>query len=361
VALIIEKFRPPLFHKHNFDLQDLNQLFNKSLQYAAMGRYALYHILKSLNIKGKILIPAYICHTILWPLDVLNIEPVFYDVDPRDLNANIDSIKELLQYHQIQALLVASMYGNPADLPALEALCAQYDIDLIDDAAQSFGAFLDDRPIGSYGQAGFFALSPGKPTAGHMGAFFWTVNEDYAIPRTSNAWAHFLTYLDFYFNRLYIYRTKSYKFFKALEIGKRCLQRFVDFRDDEIAPFEKNIIGGIINDCLTGNFSFRQYYMEQFCQEFSNNDFFRIIKAVRGKPHNHKLVLILSSCELVQELEKHLSENKIFFLKGYSLLTNQLDYLPNCRNIDGRIIELPIENDDKKMRYLFKVLHKFRG
>lgn len=342
-------------------MQELNQFFNKSLQYAAMGRFALYHILKALNVNGKILVPAYICHTILWPLQVLNIEPIFYDIDPRDLNANIDSIKELLQRHRVQAVLVASMYGNPADLPALEVLCDQHGIYLIDDAAQSFGADVGERPVGSYGQAGFFSLSPGKPTAGHMGAFFWTSNEDYAIERTSHVWAHCLIYLDFYCNRLYIYRTKAYKILKLLEIGKRCLQRFIDLRNDEIAPFEKKIVGGIINDCLTGAFSFRQYYMEQLCQEFCNTQLFRIIKAVRGNPKNHKVVLLLPDGDSVQRLGKHLSENNVFFLKGYSLLTNQLDDLPNCRNIDGRIIELPMEDDVQKMGYLLKVLHNYRG
>jgi len=97
------------------------------------------------------------------------------------------------------------MYGNPANLIEIEKFCKKKRIKLIDNAAQSFGAKLDGRFVGPFGAAGFISFSPGKPAAGHMGSFFWSSNEKYNFIRTSNVLFHYISYLDFYFNRLNIY------------------------------------------------------------------------------------------------------------------------------------------------------------
>ena len=76
--------------------------------------------------------------------------------------------------HGVSAVLVVSMYGNPADYHRIERICKQNKWFMIDDAAQSMGAELDGKPVGTFGNAGFYSFSPGKPTAGPMGAFYWS-------------------------------------------------------------------------------------------------------------------------------------------------------------------------------------------
>ena len=65
---------------------------------------------------------------------------------------------KIFLHPEISCLLVASMYGNPADMVQLEGLCKEHGIKLIDDAAQSFGAKIQDRFIGTFGDAGFMAF-----------------------------------------------------------------------------------------------------------------------------------------------------------------------------------------------------------
>ena len=67
---------------------------------------------------------------------------------------------------------MAGLYGNPVDYPGIEKICKDFGVKLIDDAAQSFGAKLNGRLAGTWGDAGFFSFSPGKSTPGHLGSFF---------------------------------------------------------------------------------------------------------------------------------------------------------------------------------------------
>lgn len=357
----IEKFLPPAINKHKLEIEKLSSFFPYNLCYVSMGRYAFYHILKSLNVTGKVLIPAYLCGSLLEPLKMLRIEPVFYDLDLRDLNALVESIDLLTDKYQIQAVLVASMYGNPADLKTIEKLCLTKKILLIDDAAQSLGAILNEQYIGSFGNAGFFSCSPGKPVAGHMGAFFWTQNKNYHIARTEHTFFHYLSYLDFFFNRLYIYKTRPYLIFRLLGIMKKITNRFVDIKNDDLAKFEAEIIGGILHNCLRDSFYYRRHYTAKFITEFEHHSCFQIIKSIRGVPSNHKFVIVANNIVIAKKLIRYLFEKQIFCLNGYQLLTSQLSDLPNCREINGRVIELPIEDDEQKMSYLFEMLYQFKG
>src|SRR5947209_12403354 len=134
--MILETFVPPAFTLASLDLTELNRRTGKTWQYAASGRAALFHILRGFDVRERLLVPGYICDTVLEPLRRLGIAPVFYDVDARDLNGTLDSIRQ----HNVRTVLAASLYGNPADLAAMERFCREQDRVLIDDAAQSFGA-----------------------------------------------------------------------------------------------------------------------------------------------------------------------------------------------------------------------------
>ena len=359
--LVIDIFKPPAFEKARLDIEHLNTVMGKSLAYASSGRVALYHILKSLQVSDKVLVPAYICDSILLPINKLGIIPIFYDLEEMDLNASLESIDFLSGKFNVKHLLVASMYGNPANLAGIEKFCREKGIALIDDAAQSFGARLGDRPVGTFGDAGFFSFSPGKPTAGHMGAFFWTSNEAYNFTRTTHALAHRIIYLDFYFNRLNIYKYRGFRRVNLFPFTRRVLNKLVDLTNDDISPFETEVLGGILGAVLNNKFDFRRRYVGEFEERFKDYEFFRVIKAVRGTPNNHKFVLLAGSRDIAEALSAHLSAHKIFSLKGYRLLTSDVAYLPNAKKIEGRVVEISIEDDTAKMEYLFEIISKFRG
>ena len=352
----IKIFLPPPYTKSILDIQSITRLMGKRMIYASKGRFALLHILRSLNAHGKIMISPYVCASILEPIKMMGLEPVFYDIDIEDLKANIESIDNLYKKTHSEIVLVPSLYGNPANLVEIENYCVNKGIYMVDDAAQSFGAKLDNRMVGSYGNGGFFSLSPGKPAAGHMGAFFWSDNMEYSFQRTNHYLHHLLAYFNFYFNRLNIYRFDKYHIFKIFKYMQYLGEKLFDISNDDMCSFENEILGGIIKSVLDRTYDFRNEYHEVFINQFSDNEHFAVIKAKRGTPNNHKFVLRASSALKAQELMTALRKNNIYSLNGYRLLSNDLEMLENTKKTKGCIVEIPIEDNQEKMRYLFEVL-----
>jgi dTDP-4-amino-4,6-dideoxygalactose transaminase len=62
----------------------------------------------------------------------------------------------------VRALIAVHLYGQPADLDALQQLCHGHNIPLIEDGSQAHGARWRGRRVGSFGVAAGFSLYPTK-------------------------------------------------------------------------------------------------------------------------------------------------------------------------------------------------------
>jgi dTDP-4-amino-4,6-dideoxygalactose transaminase len=347
--MIIEKFKPIEYKLDNLNIQNINISTGKKWVYASNGKSALYHCLKSLNVTGKMLIPVYICSSVLAPLKELGIVTVFYDINDNDLNASINDLSKKIILEEPTCVLVASMYGNPAELTKIEELCIRNKVLLIDDAAQCFGAkTAEGRYVGTFGNAGFFSFSPGKPTSGHMGAFFWSDNNNYLIKRTKHCFFHYLVYLDFYFNRYRIYKFKIFKIFILLTVVKMYLSKYIDVTKDEICSFEKRILVGILKE--NENLAIRKKFIRKFINGVSGVNTFKIISKADDFSNNHKIVLLFDTVAHTQIYLLKLYSNGIYCTNGYTLLSEVK--MPKALSIAGRVIEIPLENDNNKIEYL---------
>jgi len=101
---------------------------------------------------------------------LLGAKPVFVDIDP--LTYNIDpSLLEKAITDKTKAIMPVSLYGQCADIDAINAIAKKYELAVIEDAAQSFGAtykkrkscglttisttsFFPSKPLGCYGDGG---------------------------------------------------------------------------------------------------------------------------------------------------------------------------------------------------------------
>lgn len=351
----IAKFKPIKFSKSKLDIQSLSELCDVNWNYASSGKSALYHCLKSLNIKGTILVPSYICSSILVPIKELKLSYICYDIMEDDLNADICDIEEKLKSNNVEAVLVASMYGNPADLEQIEKLCKRYKVKLIDDAAQSFGAKIGDRYVGSFGNAGFFSFSPGKPTSGHMGGFFWTENSEYMFKRKNNFYLHYLSYISFYLNRYKIYSTNRYKIFKLLEVLSFFMTKIINTKLDKINNFEKPILGGIIKANFQQNFREREInYLIKNLRIIQEH---QLVTANKDGTNNHKFVILYRNRESASFFYKQLISKSIYAINGYSLLPNS-EYCLKAARIENKVIEIPVENSRLKTKYIIETLNK---
>ena len=355
----IEKFVPLRYGKYDLEKVDISKVLGKQMRYASCGKAALYHCLLSLGLKAgdKVLVPNYICSSVLVPIKKIGLTPVFYDINESDLNANIDSIKNLfVKDTTIKALLVASMYGNPAALDSIEQFCHENHLFLIDDAAQSLGAKIGNRYVGTFGDAGFFSFSPGKATPGHLGAFYWTSNNNYIISMKNHYLYHIASYWSYYYNRYEIYRYKNSllgRFTKYLELIAR---KYTNFWCDDVNSFERPILGGILYE----NFrqSFRKEFSSDFAETFDSNEYFKVVTQGAKDTNNHKLVILCKTRNIALSISRLFEEKGVCTINGYSLLDERAD-TPVALDIEKRVIEIPLENDSEKYKFIVQCLQYF--
>ncbi|HEX8284155.1 MAG TPA: DegT/DnrJ/EryC1/StrS family aminotransferase [Pyrinomonadaceae bacterium] len=92
--------------------------------------------------------------------------PVFVDCDP--VTYNIDASKiEAAVTERTRAVIPVHLYGQPADLDAVEAVAKRHDLIVIEDAAQAHGARYKGKRVGALARAGCFSFYPGK----NLGAY----------------------------------------------------------------------------------------------------------------------------------------------------------------------------------------------
>ena len=102
--------------------------------------------------------------------------PVFVDIDE---HYNIDAalIEEKIT-PRTRAILPVHLYGQPADLDAIVALCEKHDLLLLEDCAQAHLARFDGTRVGNFGKAGTFSFYPGKNLGAYGDAGAIVTNDD---------------------------------------------------------------------------------------------------------------------------------------------------------------------------------------
>jgi wecE protein len=101
---------------------------------------------------------------------VLGAKPVYVDVDPKTYNLDVNKLEAAIT-PCTKAIIPVSLYGQCADFDAINQVAQKYNLPVIEDAAQSFGAtykgrkscnlstisctsFFPSKPLGCYGDGG---------------------------------------------------------------------------------------------------------------------------------------------------------------------------------------------------------------
>jgi dTDP-4-amino-4,6-dideoxygalactose transaminase len=106
--------------------------------------------------------------------------PLFVDIDPSTFNLDPSALVRAISdtardgKYRARAVIAVDLFGLTADYAKLEPLCAAAGLDLIEDAAQAFGATNGSRVAGSFGRVATTSFFPAKPLGcyGDGGALF---------------------------------------------------------------------------------------------------------------------------------------------------------------------------------------------
>ena len=108
----------------------------------------------------EILVPSHTAFPTVEAICFAGATPVFVDVDDsftvdvRDAAAKVTP--------RTVGFVPVHLYGYPADLPAIQALCAERGLWLLEDCAQAHGAEWQGRKVGAFGRAAAFSFYPSK-------------------------------------------------------------------------------------------------------------------------------------------------------------------------------------------------------
>ena len=94
-------------------------------------------------------------------------EPVFIDSEPGSWNMSPLALERAFQDAEKagklpKAVIIVNLYGQSADYEPLLAICDNYDVPVIEDAAESLGASYKGRPSGTFGKFGVYSFNGNK-------------------------------------------------------------------------------------------------------------------------------------------------------------------------------------------------------
>ena len=104
--------------------------------------------------------------------------PVFVDVREDDFTIDVDQVEAAIT-PRTKAIMPVSLYGQPADLPAIAEIAERRGLALVEDAAQAHGAAIGDRRSGTWG-AGAFSFYPTKNMTTGEGGMVTTADGELA-------------------------------------------------------------------------------------------------------------------------------------------------------------------------------------
>lgn len=161
-----------------------NYLNVKHIITCGNGTDALQIALMSLNLKpsDEVICPSFSFIASAEVVALLGFRPVFVDVDYNNFNCTVENIKQAISV-KTRAIIPVHLFGQGTDMESIVELAKQYDLFVIEDNAQSFGAEYtfankETKKLGTIGNIGCTSFFPTKNLAcyGDGGAVF--TNDD---------------------------------------------------------------------------------------------------------------------------------------------------------------------------------------
>ena len=115
----------------------------------------------------EVLCPSFTFVATANPITYLGATPVFIDSETETWNICPERLREALevlrrQNRRPRALIIVHLYGMPCRLREILAVAAEFDVPVLEDAAEALGATYEGRALGSFGAVGVFSFNGNK-------------------------------------------------------------------------------------------------------------------------------------------------------------------------------------------------------
>jgi len=159
--------------------QEINQLENKLSNYIGTkyclvfnsGTSAGHAVLHALNIKNQqVIVPSLsFIATANWPL-MVGAKPQFCDIENSTLGMDPSKLQQKITKNT-KVIMPIHYAGLPCKINEIKKIASENHIPLIEDAAESIGASIKNKKVGTFGEASIFSFAANKVlTSGEGGA-----------------------------------------------------------------------------------------------------------------------------------------------------------------------------------------------
>lgn len=132
------------------------------------------------EIPGEVLMPSFTfsasAHAVAW----CGRRPRFAECDERTFQLDLRDARRRAAGGGVGAVLATHVFGAPCDPPGVESLAADLAVPVVFDAAHGLGATHRARPLGGFGTAEVFSLTPTKPLVAGEGGLVTTGDDELA-------------------------------------------------------------------------------------------------------------------------------------------------------------------------------------
>lgn len=154
----------------------------------ANGTDAIQMLLMAWDVKegDAVFVPDFTFFATVEPAVQLGATPVFVDVDEDTFNIDSKSLEKSIEEVVKEGILnpkvviPVDLFGLPADYDEIERIAKKYDLKVLEDGAQGFGAMYKGKRACSFGDGATTSFFPAKPLGcyGDGGAIFTNSDED---------------------------------------------------------------------------------------------------------------------------------------------------------------------------------------
>ncbi len=155
------------------------------------GLDALHLILRAYGIGNgdEVIVPSNTYIATWLAVDQVGAVPVPVEPDPDTYNIDPERIESAIT-EKTRAIIAVHLYGQTADMDAINQVARRHGLKVIEDAAQAHGALYKGRRAGSLGDAAAFSFYPGK-NLGALGDGGCVTTHDEALGRTIRMLANY--------------------------------------------------------------------------------------------------------------------------------------------------------------------------
>jgi len=124
---------------------------------------ALYATFQSLGINpdDEVIVPNLTHASSIYPILMSGAKIKVCDFIPGSYNYDLEHLKSLIT-DKTKFMLVCYLYGMPLNIKEIKKICKDHNIILVEDAAQAFGTKVNDKYVGTFGDAGCYSFNDTK-------------------------------------------------------------------------------------------------------------------------------------------------------------------------------------------------------